>query len=377
MTTLEISEIRKYTKMLAPSADFDGAYTFYYDETNNIRKFYVKETGFNSDFTDNFVLGGLVHEGSAPDVQPLIDSFKLQKTVKEVKFKHIAKGGFIDCLKSKKLNLFLKYLISSDLYIHYSSINILYWSIVDIVDSAISNSEISQQLGIQFAKTMKNDLYKLSRMEIDSMVSLFHKYSYPNIKQCEVLSFVEEMSDIFIDYLDDLKFHFGLESLRQILKETRKKGSLPFIMDEEDYVLINGFSHFYLRPIYLFNNSPHIFDNEDLIAEVLSKYTIMDGSEKLENFSFVDSKSNQLTQLSDVLVGLIGKLGSYLNTNNRENINAVFCALNPIQGENIDLLLELIDRSHDKNEGFLHAIDSFEEMSKIEVIRECRDKTYE
>ena len=103
MATFDIGEIRKYTKMLAPWADFDGAYTFYYDETNNIRKFYVRETDFNSAFTDNFVLGGLVHEGPAPDVQPLIDSFKLQKSVKEVKFKHIAKGDFIDCLRSQNL----------------------------------------------------------------------------------------------------------------------------------------------------------------------------------------------------------------------------------------------------------------------------------
>ena len=87
MITFDISEIRKFAKMLAPTADFDGAYTFYYDETNNIKKFYVRESDFNSLFTENFVLGGLVHEGSAPDVQPLINSFKLQRTVKEVKLK--------------------------------------------------------------------------------------------------------------------------------------------------------------------------------------------------------------------------------------------------------------------------------------------------
>ena len=358
--------------MLVPSADFDGAYTFYYDETNNIRKFYIRETDFNSVFTDNFVLGGLVHEGPAPDVQSLIDSFKLQKSVKEVKFKHIAKGGLIDCLRSQKLNLFLKYIWSSNLYIHYSSLNILYWSIVDIVDSAIAHSEVSQQLGPQFANTMKNDLYKLARIEIDSMISLFHKYRYPNIKQNEVLLFIEEMSDLFVDYIDDMEFHFGLESLRQILKEARKKGSLPFVMDEDDFVLIDDFSHFYLRPIYIFKNSKHIFDNEDSIVELLSAYKIMDGSQEIKNFLFVDSISSQLTQLSDVLVGLVGKLGSYLNTNSRDEIYSDFCSLSQIQGENIDLLLALIDRSHDKNIGFLHATDSYEEMSKIEVIRACR-----
>lgn len=372
METFDIGDIRKYAKMLLPSADFDGAYTFYYDETNNIRKFYVRETDFNAAFTNNFVLGGLVHEGPAPDVQPLIDSLKLQKSIKEVKFKHIAKGGLIDCLRSEKLHLFLKYIVNSDLYIHYSSLNVLYWSIVDIVDSAIAHSEVSQQLGLQFANTMKNALYMLARIEIESVISLFRKYRYPNIRQNEVLSFIEEMSGLFVNYLDDMDFHFGLESLRQILKEARREGSLPFVINEDDFVLIKDFSLFYLRPIYIFKNSEHIFDNEDSVDKLLATYKIMDGSQEINNFSFVDSKSSQLTQLSDVLVGLIGRLGSYFNTNSRDQIHSDFCSLTQIQGENIDLLLESIDRSHEKNLGFLHISDSYEEMSKIEVVRACR-----
>lgn len=61
----EISEIRKVTKMLSPTADFESEFTFYYDETNNIKKFYVRETDFNYTYTSNFVLGGLVHLGQA------------------------------------------------------------------------------------------------------------------------------------------------------------------------------------------------------------------------------------------------------------------------------------------------------------------------
>jgi hypothetical protein len=139
MMDFEISEIRKTTRMLARIADFDSAFTFYYDETNNIKKFYVRENDFNNTFTTNFILGGLVHLGQAPDVQPLIDSFKQQKTAKEVKFKHIASGDFLECLKSEKLKLFLQFVKDYNLYVHYSSLNILYWSIVDIVYSAIAS----------------------------------------------------------------------------------------------------------------------------------------------------------------------------------------------------------------------------------------------
>jgi len=223
MKTVDFSELRELTKMLAPTANFDDIYTFYYDETNNIRKFYVREFDFNALFTENFVLGGLVHKGSAPDTQSLINSFKLQKTAKEVKFKHIAKGNFLDCLKSDKLKLFLRFIKSSDLYIHYSSVNMLYWSIADIVDSAVANSEVSQRLGEPFAIKIKNDLYKLSKLEINSIIALFYKFKYPNVKRDSIVLFIEELINIFEKYIDDPEFHIGLESLRQILKESQKK----------------------------------------------------------------------------------------------------------------------------------------------------------
>ena len=59
------------------------------------KKIYVREDDFNYTFTGNFVLGGLVHEGVEPDVNSLIESFNLQKTAKEVKFKHVAFGELV------------------------------------------------------------------------------------------------------------------------------------------------------------------------------------------------------------------------------------------------------------------------------------------
>jgi len=375
MINFETGEIRKVTKILAPTAEFNEVLSFFYDETNNIRKFYVREMDFNSSFTANFVLGGLVHEGEAPDVTSLIDSLKLQKTTKEVKFKHIAKGGFLDCLKSEKLKFFLKFIKNSNLYVHYSSLNILYWAIVDIVDSAIANSEASQKLGPQFSNHLKNDLYKLSRLEIDSVINVFYKFKYPNIKKENIHSFINALTSIFEGYINTAEFHFGLESLKQVLTEVKKTNSLPFIMEEDDGVLLKDLSMFYLRPIYLFKHSTHVFDNEDSIAEILNTYNVLDESVEIQNYSFVDSQDHQLIQLSDVFVGLMGKLAVYLNTTSRESIDNDFCSLSVIQERNIDLLIDLIDKSISKNIGFIHSIDSYEEMSKMDVIRKKRNKT--
>ncbi|MEX2484732.1 MAG: DUF3800 domain-containing protein [Brumimicrobium sp.] len=365
----ELGGVRNMAKMLAPTADFDSVHTFYYDETNNIKKFYVKENDFNYSFTANFILGGLVHSGSAPDVQELIDSFKLQKTAKEVKFKHIASGNFLDCLKSQKLTLFLDYIKISDLYVHYSSLNILYWSIVDIVDSAIDSADLGS-MDVGYVNRMKNDLYKLARLEIDSVIEVFYKFQYPNIKPESVVPFTEELASLFDKYISLEEYHFGLESLRQILKQAKKKASLPFIMDTEDFILINDLSHFYMKPIYLFKNSTHIFDNEVEISSILEEYKILDGSEEIKNYTFVDSQTNSLIQLSDVFVGIMGKLSNYVNTNSKEKISADLVLLNNTQKNNIDLLIGVIDKSHHKNIGLIHSVDCYEEISKIDKFRE-------
>lgn len=378
MVNFDISDIRRMTKISAPTADFESSFTFYHDETNNIRKFSVKEFDFNvsfnsKDFHSNFVLGGLVYEGSQPDIKPLFDELNLQKNIKDVKFQHIAKGEFLDCLKSEKLNLFLKYLLSdNDLYIHYSSLNILYWSIVDIVDSAILNSEVAMQLGSDYHKFLKNDLYKLAKLELESFQELFYNFNYPNIKKESVSEFIEELTSIFDEYIDTPEFHLGLESLRQILKEANKNNSLPLIMDGKDHCLINNFLKFYLRPIYLFNNSNHIFDNEETILEMLVKDKIIDESKEIKNYSFIDSEGDIFVQASDIFVGLMGKFTNYINTNSRDKIISDFDSLSEKQLKNIDSLINLRDKSHNKNIGFLHWIDAYEEQAKINLICEIR-----
>ena len=204
-------------------------------------------------------------------------------------------------------------------------------------------------------------------------IAVFYKFKYPNIKSESVFQFIEELTSLFHGYIDTEEYHFGLESLRQILKEAKKKGSLPFIMDEDDYILLTDLSQFYLRPIYTFKNSTHIFDNEDSIAETLKDYKIIDGQDEIKNYTFVDSQTNLLIQLSDVFVGIMGKLTNYLNTSSREKIDTDLTSLSVIQKENIDLLIGVIDKSNNKNIGFIHNTDSYEEMSKLNKIRDDRE----
>lgn len=368
MQIIEVNEMRRIFTMLAPGVDFDSSFTFYYDETNNIRKFYVRKEDFNSPFESNFVLGGLVYQGAAPNLNPLFEGLNLQKSIKEVKLKHIAKGEFLECLASKNLKYFLKYLRDNSLYVHYSSINILYYSLVDIVDSAILSSEAAMKLGEQFARLLKNDLYKLAVLEIDSIIDIFYKYEYPNIKKDSVESFIEEITFLIEKHAQDPEFHFGLQALRRLLKEAKKKKSLAFIMDEKDFILLADFSVFYLRQIYLFKNSNHIFDNEESIAEHLNNIELKDGQDTVKPYSFMNSHGDLFIQASDIFVGLIGKLSRFINTNSLHEITEQLKTLTEMQRENFRLLLEIIKHSDDKNIGFFHSVESIEGEKKWGLI---------
>ena len=47
--------------------------------------------------------------------------------------------------------------------------------------------------------------------------------------------------------------------------------------------------------------------------------------------------------------------------------------MSAIQKENIHLLIDVIDKSHDHNIGLIHSTDSYEEMSKLNKIHEDRE----
>ena len=350
--------------------EVDDKFTFYYDETNNIRKFYLKDDSFNSTSGLNFVVGGVLHEddSSTSDIEKLKGLVQLQQTAKEIKLKHIAKGNFSDCLKSEKLKYFFKWLLESDLYVHYTSLNILYFSIVDLIDSVLMNYEKYRELGRWFIDLMKNDFYRVAKQEEDLLIKLFYKFEYPNIKKERALEFIEHLISLVTPYEKVKELHLGITSFRQLLQQSLKTGELPFIMDEEDFILLKDFSTLYMSPIYMFKNSEHIFDREDGIEEEINKYEIINNGKVIDSFRFVDSTKEQLIQISDVIIGVFGKFTTYINTNSLVDLDESISMMNTLQSENLKLLHQIIDKSDKKNKAFLHAIESIEGQEKYGFI---------
>ena len=85
-------------------------YTLYYDETNNIRRLALTDTGLNHDALDCFVLGGIALEPGAelPDIGALRSQLRIQPSAPEMKLRHLVQGDYAACLGSHKLEYVLR-----------------------------------------------------------------------------------------------------------------------------------------------------------------------------------------------------------------------------------------------------------------------------
>ncbi len=69
----ETEKIRDNIILLNGLKRMDEKYYFYYDESNNFRRFLLTPNGLNTPINSNFVLGGVVHEENGIDY----DHYKL------------------------------------------------------------------------------------------------------------------------------------------------------------------------------------------------------------------------------------------------------------------------------------------------------------
>ncbi len=365
-----INKIRNNQKLLTPHINFDEKYHFFYDESNNPRKLYTRETDFNSSISGSFVLGGIVDDGIAFSFEEFRSSLKLQDNVKEIKFKHLASGNFMSCLKSKKINTYLQFIDDEDILIHLSCINLLYYAIVDIVDSALMNQRKLLERGPVFIRELKDVMHQVLRLHLDETRALFFEFKYPNVSQANIPKFISKIISIINYENKNIENKDRLQILKDILDFSGKEQKMPFLGGEEDNVLLKEFYQFYIKQIYMFKNSNHTFDNEDTIQEIVGHFNFIDEKTSLKNYTFKDSQSEIMIQLSDVIVGLTSKYHSFINDNTNESIQSEFDNLSDLQKRNLKLYLKIISKSDKFNPGFFHQITGMTELNRMESLNE-------
>lgn len=336
-----------------PLYGLDEEYSFFYDETNNIRKFWVRDDGFN-DQPKNFILGGIVHKKSEPlsGLDELVKSLHIQKSAKEIKFNQLATGSYLGVLNSKRIRKLLEWLVANGIFIHYTNLNVIYWSLVDIIDSVLDEPDLHQY--IPYIMHIKGELYDLVNTDLNRLVPILKKYRFPNVQRNVSFAFMTEFSDL----LQSVSKKSQSDISKLVIYLIRKAASLPelpFIMDNEDDVLIDSFDNFFLRPLYTYPTSSHTFDNETKVLEVLGN-TQVEYKGKLVEYSFVDSEYCIETQLSDGICGLLGSHFNFLEKHSFKDLIKIKKKLNPIQHQTLSLLSKLIGISDKQSNGFIYRI---------------------
>lgn len=341
-------------------------YVFYYDESNNCRKFWVDDSKqqFNTDYTADFVLAGLVKkEEDTVDVS--LESFrkplKLQGNVEEIKFKKLyAKGDFLQCVKEKRLFETLSWIDKSPFYIHYTNVNNLFYTLVEIFDSIVKPDEISE-FGYNYFK-MKSVFYYMFKGKADELQILMFKYKYPNIQRENVERFCNEL--LFLlgsrrEMKEEEKFLAGM------LARASKSDELVFLHDNDDYIMQENYAEFYADPIRKYQKSTHIFDEETTVQDIV-KRQIVQGENMADNFKFVKSETDIFVQLSDVVAGILGKLFKYINSTSVNQRRKDIEGLSKIQIDNILLIDKLRMEANRENPGFLHSVAPLDEVGILD-----------
>lgn len=357
---------------------FNEEMTFYYDESGNCRKFYLTDNGFNDPkaIKGDFVLAGIAHSGKSYEIDlgSLHEALEYKEGQKELKFKHLYHNSadFVSFMGSKRATEFLEWLDKSGLYIHYSALNNLFYSLVDIVDSLWE----THPMCIMYFWDIKNALYDFTIEHQDEVIDILIRHTYPDVK--DTVSFCYELCALISEYNDDSIYNpgFFLELFRQMLKAAGKMGKLPFIQDNEPNMLIKEYYLFYLERCEIFSKSIHIFDEEKAVENKLSNIQLYEHGKMLNHYKFVKSHENIFVQISDMIAGLLRRLFMFLDEKSIGETKSLAEKLNENQISNFNILWRLMSRSDEKSPLLIKNANTpkniQERMMKLQILgRSC------
>ena len=352
---------------LNPS-DVNGAFTFFYDESINVRKFRIKsEDTYNNPIDQDFVLGGLMIKASQqkelPEINMLIKCLNLQSSMNEIKCEHIVgKVDFLNALKSQRLKEVLSWIVRNELWIHCRSTNYFYYGLVDIIDSyatALSPDE---------SKWAKNALWKVFKGNLAAGTKILFQFAYPNVGKENEVRFYKKIRELYMESTSILS-KAEIDLLNIVFSEAIKKPSCPFLYANTDLMVQDSFTEFYTEPVWLFCNSMHIFDEEKTIKPKMDMFFQYPGNDIQVHYNFCNSTESYSLQLSDVMVGILGKLFKYVEgLSSFDTFLLDWRMLSAFQKDNFNVLSRLICRSMIECPPLINRVQPIDTVRLIEKI---------
>lgn len=346
---------------------FNDKMTFYYDETGNCRKFKLTEKGFNDSnaIYKNFILGGIAFENS-PDKKTITQLYSKLGFVdgeqSELKFKNLyhQSKDFLNFIESQRASDFLSWLDNSGVYIHFLTLNNLYYSLTDIIDS------LDSEIICIYNRELKNELYNYVTANMNEIIQILYQHKYPNIS--DVSLFVDDL----VTQIQENKQSCFLDIICDELIKAKNNNELIFIQNNEPYILIEEYYQFYLNRISVFSESENIFDEELTIQKHLSCIDLHYSGKVLNNYSFIKSTESKFIQISDMLVGFFGKLFVFLDDHNTDQIIKIANSSNEIQIRNFSTFFKLFIRSNNKSQFLICNINAdrniIEREKKLKIL---------
>lgn len=358
------------------------SYTIYYDESNNVRVLSIQRDHYNIDNDSsqgtsfNFILAGIAQEKdlhqNLTDFDNLKKELKIQKSVKEIKFKHIAKGDFLGILKSKKLAILLKWLHESPYFIQYFNLNMEYWVFLDIIEDVYLYLDKENKLNKNidpraFQDYFKDCLYRLIKTDRQGFLSIMSKYNFPKIKKENAKKLLKDLTKLInkntatsvrIRKKTPKETIVLLKELAKLFKNAKNIDEFFLVYDFKENTLIDGLSFFYDNQMKKFKYSQHIFDNEYKIQYAFEKNKAWDKKLKNMDYSFVDSKQHFEVQLSDLVSGLFYKYFTFLNEFEYDEVQEIKKNMGSIEKKNIELMRMLLEKADAENPHFLFYVMS-------------------
>ncbi len=355
-----ILQADKVRRGYPPLPGWDGRYSFFYDETNNAGHVVLNEDGLPAEADKTFVLGGVVLKPGQQieSIDELRRSIKLQSNAGELKFRHVAHGNYEDVLSSRKLASFLAWLTETGACVHYSVVNILYWSLIDIIESLMGDDPVVMMMHMH----LKSELFKVVVRSQAEFMMMLHSFDYPNLAPARVTEFMDEISAFLGRHAVNDRGETA-DLLRRTISDARHRDSLVFLHSNEPYEVVDNFGLQFAHRVILFKNASHTFDRETSIEKFFKRHELRDGARRLD-YKFVDSRDSVSIQVADVVAGLFGKHFDFAHRQSMATVRARKSRLTEIQLSNLAAMRALVDRSDEVSPAFLHSITTVDAHAK-------------
>lgn len=372
----QIWEFVRDSRGLTPE-QMSVSYYMYFDETQNWKS--IKKEGKQEilrtlnipNVREHFVLGGIATKTYEKPLtlDELLNIYRMSSPgIEEVKATDVIKNDFLSYLKSKKLYSILQYIRNHKWFIHFSVTNLLYYCIDEIMIGLLMNSKYGKSVSLEESFLIRDEFYRIFSNDLEPNIKQLLSFDYPAVKKENLSAFRTFIARMVVKYIEQTKSMNNItKRIIEILKDSEdNKRDVVFVEDEEKGILIHDFLQFFTTRICMLAYSHLTLDEEADVEAHLQQEPIYVNGRRLNNYQFVNSKTNTYIQISDVVVSLISRYFNFLDRK-WEDVRKDLEGLKHLDKKNLYLLNDILLYSEQESSLLFEVIDRAEVIANFRL----------